>query len=72
MAKNTSAKSINKYMNKAYDKLVVLLKKGEKERLKAYCDAHGTSMSKLAADLLKKAMEEDGSPILQGKDNSNE
>ncbi len=58
MAKNTSARSINKYMNKTYDKLVVLLKKGEKEKLRAYCEAHGTSMSKLAADLLKKVMEE--------------
>lgn len=47
-------------MNKTYDKLVVLLRKGEKEKVKAYCDAKGTSMSKLAYDLLKREMESEG------------
>lgn len=58
MGKNTSAKAINKYMNKTYDKLVVLLPKGEKEELRKFCESKGTSMSRLAYDLLKKAMED--------------
>jgi hypothetical protein len=58
LAGKTSAKAINKYMNKTYDKLVVLLPKGDKEKLHKFCDTKGTSMSRLAADLLGKYMEE--------------
>ena len=50
---NTSSASKNKYNAKAYDRIVVVVKKGEKERIKKYCEKHGYSVNGLITELIR-------------------
>lgn len=41
----TSAKVKNRYNAKAYDRIYLNVKKGEKDRLKAHAEKHGESLN---------------------------
>lgn len=41
----TSAKSINKYMGKAYDRINLTVRKGDKDKIKAHAESMGESVN---------------------------
>lgn len=49
-----SALSINKYQSKAYDRIILLIKKGDKNLIKAKADEQGISMNKLIFDAVDR------------------
>lgn len=52
----TSAAVKNRYNAKAYDKIYIVVPKGEKERIKAFAAEKGLSTNALINQLLKDAM----------------
>ena len=48
--------SVNKYVKNNYDRVNVTFKKGEKEDIKAYADAHGESVNAFIVRAVKEAM----------------
>ena len=54
MPKNSQAKidNNNKWVAKAYDPLMIRVKKGEKERLKAYAETQGMSLNNFVCSCL--------------------
>lgn len=57
MSKPT-AKVINRYMNKAYDRINLTVPKGQKDIIKAYAEAHGESLNGFIQKAIAKTMEE--------------
>lgn len=45
-----------RYNKKAYDRIDVVVPKGKREVIKAFAEAHGTSMNKFINDAIDKAM----------------
>lgn len=54
MGGKTSAKSINKYMDKTYDRINLTVPKGDKDKLKAHADSMGESVN----GFINRAIEE--------------
>ena len=54
----TSAASKNKYAAKTYDRITTLVKKGEKETIKAHAESKGMSLNAYINDLIEKDMNE--------------
>lgn len=57
----TSAAAKNRYSEKAYDRIVIVVKKGEKERLRSAAEAAGMSVSRYVVEAVNGYSE---SPIL--------
>lgn len=57
MSKPT-AKVINRYMDKAYDRINLTVPKGQKEIIKAYAEAHGESVNGFIQKAIAKAMKQ--------------
>lgn len=49
-----------RYNKKAYDRIEIVVKKGRKEKIKAFARSHGKSVNGLINELLEKAMHEEG------------
>lgn len=49
-------KASNKYNAKAYDRITVLVKKGEKDRIKRYAEDHGQSVNAFITELIRREM----------------
>lgn len=49
-------KASNKYQAKAYDRMNLLVKKGERERIKAYAESKGLSLNAYVTGLIYKDM----------------
>lgn len=62
MGGKTSNESINKYKRKAYDRIALEVKKGQKEIIKSHAQSKGMSLNayinKLIEDDMKKASQE--------------
>ncbi len=60
MAKNSEAKirANNKWNAKAYDDIKLRVKKGERDRLKAYADSQGMSLNNFMASCLSYCIEQ--------------
>ncbi len=60
MAKNSEAKirANNKWNSKAYDDIKLRVKKGERERLKAYADGQGMSLNNFMASCLSYCIQQ--------------
>lgn len=54
MGGKTSAKSINKYMDKAYDRINLTVPKGDKDKIKAHAESMGESVN----GFINRAIEE--------------
>lgn len=54
MGGKTSAKSINKYIDKAYDRINLTVPKGKKEEIREYAESRGESMN----GFINRAIEE--------------
>ena len=52
-------KASNKYNAKTYERLNILVKKGERERIKAYAEAKGMSLNAYVTGLIYKDMEKE-------------
>lgn len=59
MGGKTSAKSINKYIAKAYDRINLTVPKGDKDRIKAYADSVGESVNGLINRAIWELIERD-------------
>ncbi len=60
MAKNSEAKikANNKWNAKSYDDIKLRVKKGERERLKAYADGQGMSLNNFMASCLSYCIQQ--------------
>lgn len=56
----TSAAVKNRYNDKAYDRINLIVKKGQKDILKAHAAARGESLNGFIARAIKEAVERDG------------
>ena len=54
-----SNKAVQKYSAKAYDQIKVLVKKGEREKIKAYAEEQGLSLNAYINKLIKEDMEQE-------------
>ena len=59
MGGKTSAKSINKYMAKAYDRINLIVAKGDKDTIKAHAESMGESVNGFINRAIAEAMERD-------------
>lgn len=59
MGGKTSSASKNKYMAKAYDRINLVVYKGEKERIQAHAAERGESVNGFINRAIKEAMERD-------------
>ena len=62
MGGKNSAKSINKYIRKAYDRINLLVEKGEKEIIKSHAASQGESANAFVNRAIDETMERDLSP----------
>ena len=51
---------VNRYIEKAYDRINLTVKKGKKEIIKAHADAQGTSVNDFINRAIDEKMERDG------------
>lgn len=56
----TSAAAKNRYNQKAYDRINLVVKKGKKEIIKAHADAQGTSVNDFINRAIDEKIERDG------------
>lgn len=61
MGGKNSPESINRYMAKAYDRITMLVKKGQKDIIKAHAMAHGESINAFLQRAIAETMERDNS-----------
>ena len=54
-----SNKAVQKYSAKAYDQIKVLVKKGERDKIKAYAESKGLSLNAYINKLIKEDMEQE-------------
>lgn len=59
MGGKNSPESINRYMAKAYDRITILVPKGDKEKIKDYAQAHSESVNAFIGRIIAEAMERD-------------
>lgn len=59
MGGRTSAASINKYINKAYDRINLTVPKGEKEIIRAHAAAHGEEVNTFIRRAIIETMQRD-------------
>ena len=53
-------KATNKYIKKSYDRIQLLVPKGEKEEIRRFANRRGESVNALFNRLLAEAMQKDG------------
>lgn len=46
----------NKYQSEKYDRIIVQVKKGEKEKIKAHAESLGMSLNAFIVDAIKKGL----------------
>lgn len=59
MGGKTSSASKNKYNAKAYDRIIISVKKGEKETIKSFADLNGESLNGFICKAIEEKMERD-------------
>ena len=62
MGGKNSPKSINRYMAKAYDRISLIVPKGQKDLIQAHAEAHGESTNGFINRAISETMERDGKP----------
>lgn len=55
----TSAKVKNRYNAKAYDRITIMVPKGQKESIKRYAESQGESINKFIITAINKRIEEE-------------
>lgn len=49
-------RAVNKYVKENYDRINVTFRKGEREAIKAYAEAHGESVNAFITRVIREAM----------------
>lgn len=62
MGGKNSPESINRYMAKAYDRISLIVPKGQKEQIQSHAEAHGESTNGFINRAISETMERDGKP----------
>ena len=62
MGGKNSYESIKRYEDKAYDKILVRMPKGQKDLIQAHAEAQGESTNGFINRAVSEAMERDGKP----------
>ena len=62
MGGKNSPESINRYMAKAYDRISLIVPKGQKDLIKAHAEAQGESTNGFINRAISETMERDGKP----------
>ena len=57
MGGKNSSESINRYMSKVYDRITILVPKGQKVKIKAYAEARGQSVNSFINEIIEREME---------------
>ena len=52
-------RAVNKYVRENYDRINVTFRKGEREAIKAYAEAHGESVNAFITRVIREAMEQE-------------
>ncbi|MDE5767864.1 MAG: ribbon-helix-helix protein, CopG family [Oscillospiraceae bacterium] len=55
----TSKKAVAKYKAKAYDRIEILVPKGDKEKIKAHAEKQGESLNAFIKRAIRQCMEDD-------------
>ena len=63
MGGKASAKSKNAWNAKAYDRIQVVVKKGDKDRIKEQADRNGQSVNSYITSLISEDMKKAGHPL---------
>ncbi|MCH5325258.1 MAG: antitoxin [Eubacterium sp.] len=56
MSDNPQTNATNRYHKKAYDRINLLVKKGQKDEIKKYAEGAGKSLNKYITDLIYEDM----------------
>ena len=59
MGGKNSPESINRYMAKAYDRISLIVPKGQKEQIQSHAEAHGESTNGFINRAISETMERD-------------
>ena len=62
MGGKNSPESINRYMAKAYDRISLIVPKGQKDLIQAHAEAQGESTNGFINRVISEIMERDGKP----------
>ena len=62
MGGKNSPESINRYMAKAYDRISLIVPKGQKDLIQAHAEAQGESTNCFINRAISETMERDGKP----------
>ena len=62
MGGKTSYASIKKYEDKTYDKMLLRVKKGEREKIKAAAEAKGLSVNQFIVGAIEQRLEREKGP----------
>ena len=62
MGGKNSPESINRYMAKAYDRISLIVPKGQKDLIQAHAEAQGESTNGFINRAISETMELDGKP----------
>ena len=62
MGGKNSPESINRYMTKAYDRISLIVPKGQKDLIQAHAEAQGESTNGFINRAISETMERDGKP----------
>ena len=62
MGGKNSPESINRYMAKAYDRISLIVPKGQKDFIQAHAEAQGESTNGFINRAISETMERDGKP----------
>ena len=62
MGGKNSPESINRYMAKAYDRISLIVPKGQKDLIQAHAEAHGESTNGFINRAISETMERDKKP----------
>ena len=62
MGGKNSPESINRYMAKAYDRISLIVPKGQKDLIQAHAEAQGDSTNGFINRAISETMERDGKP----------
>lgn len=65
MGGRNSAASINRYKQKAYDRIGLEVPKGQKEVIQKAANIHGMSVNQYIRTAIAEKMERDGDTVLQ-------
>lgn len=65
-ASKAQQKAVSKYMKANYDEIKIRVPKGEREKIKAYAEAHDGSVNAFLYRLIREEMEHNaGTPVLK-------